>query len=50
MPPNVVEEYQVEGLYIWYFESDTTLDEGELKLIDKNTGEVINTIIINSTE
>ena len=43
LPPNVIEEYQLEGLYIWYFESDTTLDGGELKLIDKNTGLVIDT-------
>jgi hypothetical protein len=44
LPTNVVKEYQLEGMYIWYFESDTTLNNGELKLLDKNTGETINTI------
>lgn len=39
LPPNVVEEFRLEGLYIWYFESDRPLDERDIKLINKSTGE-----------
>jgi hypothetical protein len=44
LPPHIVEEYQLKDIYIWYFESDTAPDDGEIKLINKNTDEVIDTI------
>lgn len=44
LPSNVVEEYQLENLSIWYFESDTPLDQEEIKLINKNTGQVLDAI------
>ncbi|WP_255421087.1 hypothetical protein [Paenisporosarcina sp. OV554] len=40
LPNNVVEEYQLEGLYIWYFESENALDGGEINLINKYTEEL----------
>lgn len=44
LPTEVVEEYHLKGLYIWYFESDTALEEGKIKLINKTTEEVIDEI------
>ncbi|NEY71409.1 aspartyl-tRNA synthetase [Bacillus mesophilus] len=44
LPSYIVEEYQLEDIYIWYFESDTALEVGEIKLMNKNTDEVIDTI------
>ena len=44
LPTEVVEKHQLKGLYIWYFESDTALNEGTVKLINKNTKEVIDEI------
>jgi len=44
LPAEVVEEYQLKGLYIWYFESDTALEEGTIKLINKSTEEVLDEI------
>ncbi|MFT9818431.1 aspartyl-tRNA synthetase [Lysinibacillus sp. NPDC056185] len=44
LPAEVLEEYQLKGLYIWYFESDTALEEGTIKLINKSTEEVLDEI------
>ncbi|MEY9978679.1 aspartyl-tRNA synthetase [Lysinibacillus sp. RC79] len=44
LPTEVVEEYQLKGLYIWYFESDTALEEGTIKLINKTTEKVLDEI------
>ncbi|WP_285395451.1 aspartyl-tRNA synthetase [Lysinibacillus sp. fls2-241-R2A-57] len=44
LPTEVVEKHQLKGLYIWYFESDTALEEGTIKLINKATKEVIDEI------
>lgn len=44
LPTEVVEEYHLTGLYIWYFEIDTALEEGKIKLINKTTEEVIEEI------
>jgi hypothetical protein len=45
LPPNTVEEYQVEDLYIWYFQTENALADGEIKLINKSNGEVIDTLM-----
>jgi hypothetical protein len=44
LPPSEVEKLRLEGLYIWYFESDKPLNEGEIKLLNKDTGEELDTI------
>lgn len=44
LSPSEVAKYRLEGLYIWYFESDTFLNEGEIKLINKNTKDVLDII------
>ena len=44
LPSKVVEENQLKGLHIWYFESETALGEGKIKLINKTTEEVIEEI------
>ncbi|WP_339215931.1 aspartyl-tRNA synthetase [Solibacillus sp. FSL W8-0372] len=44
LPTEVVEEYQLAGLYIWYFEIDTALEEGKIRLINNTTEEVIEEI------
>ncbi|MFY3790392.1 aspartyl-tRNA synthetase [Ureibacillus sp. MALMAid1270] len=41
LPSNEVEKYNLEGLSIWYFESETSLSGEEIKLVDKYTGEEI---------
>ncbi|WP_272943007.1 hypothetical protein [Paenisporosarcina sp. TG-14] len=41
-----MKEHQLEDLNIWYFESDTGFDGREIKLINKDTEEEINTILI----
>jgi hypothetical protein len=44
LSPNEVEKYRLEGLYLLYFENETPLKEGEIKLISTNTGEEIDSI------
>lgn len=44
LPPSVVEEYQLEGMYIWYFEKETGLDGGEIQLINKYSKEQIDSL------
>lgn len=44
LPPIEVEKFRLEGLYIWYFESETPLNGEEIKLLNKNTGEEIDSI------
>ncbi len=39
LPPNEVEKYRLKGLFIWYFESHTSLNEEEITLINKTTQE-----------
>ncbi|MFJ7182596.1 aspartyl-tRNA synthetase [Lysinibacillus xylanilyticus] len=39
LPPSEVEKLRLEGLYIWYFESDKPLKGEEIKLFNKDTGE-----------
>ena len=46
LPPSVVKEYHLEGLYIWYFETDKSLNDGKIKLIDKKTGEELHSVDI----
>lgn len=44
LPAEVVKDYQLTGLSIWYFEIDTALEVGKIKLINKTTEEVIDEI------
>lgn len=44
LPSHIIEEYQLEDLYIWYFKSDKAIEEGEIKLINKQTQELIDSI------
>ena len=39
LPQSEVEKLRLEGLYIWYFESDKLLNGEEIKLLNKDTGE-----------
>lgn len=41
LSPSVVKEYQLEGLYLWYFESDT---HEQVKLLRKDTREIIESL------
>lgn len=43
LPSEIVEEYQLEDLCIWYFENDTVPEEKTIQLIN-NSGEVLDTI------
>lgn len=47
LPPSEVEKFQLDGLYIWYLESDEPLNGAEIRLLNKNTGEEIDTDTIN---
>ena len=38
------EKLQLEGLYIWYFESVKPLNGGEIILLNKDTGEELDTM------
>jgi hypothetical protein len=44
LPNSTVQEYQLQDMYIWYFESETALDRGEIKLLNKSTGEQLDAI------
>lgn len=44
LPMETVEEYELEDTFIWYFESDTPLDNPEVQLIDNDTGDVIDSL------
>ncbi|UZM97921.1 hypothetical protein OL548_23780 [Lysinibacillus sp. MHQ-1] len=37
LPPSEVEKYQLDGLFIWYFESHTPPNEEEITRINKVT-------------
>lgn len=41
LPPEEVEKYRLEGLHIWYLESDDSLNNEKIKLIDKMTEKVL---------
>lgn len=41
LSPSVVKEYQLEGLYVWYFESDA---HAQVKLLRKDTREIIDSV------
>ena len=44
LPPSEVEKLRLDGLYIWYFESDSPPNGEEIKLLNKNTGEELDSI------
>ena len=48
LPNSIVLEYQLQDMYIWYFESETALDRGEIKLLNKSTGEQLDSVDFNS--
>lgn len=41
LPTEEIEKFRLEGLYIWYLESDQPSISNEIKLLDKETGEEI---------
>ena len=43
LPSEIVEEYQLENLCIWYFDNNTVPEEKTIELIN-NSGEVLDTI------
>ena len=45
LPAQIVDEYQLNGLYLWYIKSDRVMDEGEIKLVNKYSNEVIDLIL-----
>lgn len=45
LPAQIVDEYQLNGLYLWYIKSDRGMDEGEIKLVNKYSNEVIDLIL-----
>lgn len=47
LPPSEVEKFRLNGLYIWYFESDTAPNGEEIRLLNKNTGEELDADTIN---
>lgn len=44
LPNSIVEEYQLQDMYIWYFESEITLESGEIQLLNKSTGEQLDSV------
>ncbi|MFZ0446527.1 MAG: aspartyl-tRNA synthetase [Bacillus sp. (in: firmicutes)] len=46
LPPREIEEFQLDGLSIWYLESDVPLNGEEIRLLNANNGEEIDTIEI----
>lgn len=44
LPNSTVQEYQLQDMYIWYIESETALDRGEIKLLNKSTGEQLDSV------
>ncbi len=44
LPNSIVQEYQLQDMYIWYFESETALDSGEIKLLNKSTEEQLDSV------
>ncbi len=47
LPQDEVEKYNLEGLYIWYYESETPLESNEITLLNRDTREVLDTIHLN---
>lgn len=43
LPTKEIEKFRLEGLYIWYLESEQPLDGGEIKLLEKDTNREIDT-------
>ena len=44
LPSSEFEKLRLEGLYIWYFESVKPLNGGEIILLNKDTGEELDTM------
>jgi hypothetical protein len=44
LSPSVVKEYQLEGLYLWYVESEKNLNDQQVKLLHKDTREIIDSV------
>lgn len=44
LPANIIEEYQLENWYIWYFERNTVEEEGKIILINNQSQEIMDSI------
>ena len=44
LPRNIVEDYHLQDLYLWYIKSDSALEKGEITLINKYSEEVIDVV------
>lgn len=46
LPEEEIEKYNLEGLSIWYFESEKRIDtaEAEVQVVDRQTGKVLDTL------
>ncbi len=44
LPEKDIQEYGLEGLFIWYYESESPLSEKNIELYDRSTGEMITAI------
>jgi hypothetical protein len=44
LSPPVVKEYKLEDVYLWYFEKDSGVAYEQIKLVQKDTGEIIQSI------
>lgn len=44
LSPSVVKEHQLEGLYLWYVESDKNLNAQQVKLLRKDNREIIDSV------
>ncbi|MGF3104435.1 aspartyl-tRNA synthetase [Rossellomorea sp. DUT-2] len=44
LSPSIVKEYQLEGLYLWYVESDKNLNAQQVKLLREDTREIIDSV------
>ncbi|MEK3933731.1 hypothetical protein MKY41_00310 [Sporosarcina sp. FSL W7-1349] len=44
LPEDISEAYQLQDVYIWYVSKEEPLKEGKVELVDKQTGDVIDTL------
>ena len=44
LPPSVVKDHQLEGLFLWYFEKEDQSEYKQVKLLLRDTEEIIQTI------
>jgi len=44
LPRNIVEDYHLQDMYLWYIKSERVFEEGEIELINKYSEEVIDVV------